>query len=329
MSRLSRLSTTFALVVAAAALTAGPALARTHDHDRMPDRWEKRNHLNVKKDDSRRDRDRDGLSNYGEYRAHTNPRKKDSDHDGRRDSREDYRPRQAAQRRRDQTGFDPGDKDSDNDGVKDGRENAGKIVKLSGSSITIKLAVGGSLTARLGDDLAVDCGASAQAQSTGQATDGEDARSPARTPTRSMPGEDDEPADDGEPPIAATTSRRRPRCLRGPGGRRGRRAVRRRRLRPGVRRRHRWRGRRVRCRDAEGRRHGPQGQGHPHRLGPGARVPQAGREPQAVATAPLSRSRPCARSACGRARRSSAGTFTTGLPSRSASRSFGSVIIFM
>jgi hypothetical protein len=71
MSRLSRLSTTFVLAVAAAALTAGPALAR--DHDRMPDKWEKRHHLNVKKDDSRRDRDRDGLSNYGEYRAHTNP----------------------------------------------------------------------------------------------------------------------------------------------------------------------------------------------------------------------------------------------------------------
>ena len=47
MSRLTRLSTTFALLVAAAALTASPALARK-DHDRMPDKWEKRNHLNVK-----------------------------------------------------------------------------------------------------------------------------------------------------------------------------------------------------------------------------------------------------------------------------------------
>ena len=56
----------------------------------MPDKWDKRYHLNVKKDDSRRDRDRDGLSNYGEYRAHTNPRKKDSDHDGIKDGREDF-----------------------------------------------------------------------------------------------------------------------------------------------------------------------------------------------------------------------------------------------
>src|SRR5215213_5376478 len=127
MSRPTRLSTCLALAVATAALTAAPALARTHDHDRMPDKWEKRYHLNVKKDDSRRDRDRDGLSNYGEYRAHTNPRKKDSDHDG----------------------------------TKDGRENAGKIVKLTDSSITIKLAVGGTLTAGLGDTLALHCTQSA------------------------------------------------------------------------------------------------------------------------------------------------------------------------
>ena len=51
-------------------------------------------------------------------------------------------------------------------GTKDGRENAGKIVKLSDSSITIKLAVGGSMTARLGDGLAVNCGASGPGEST-------------------------------------------------------------------------------------------------------------------------------------------------------------------
>jgi hypothetical protein len=157
MARPTRLSTCLALAVATAALTAAPAPARTHDHDRMPDKWEKRFHLNVKKDDSRRDRDLDGLSNYGEYRAHTNPRKKDSDHDGIKDGREDFdrdHLRNAAEIR---TGFDPGKKDSDRDGTRDGRENAGKIVKLSDSSITIKLAVGGTLTARLGDTLAIHC----------------------------------------------------------------------------------------------------------------------------------------------------------------------------
>ena len=197
MSRLSRLSTTFALVVAAAALTASPALARKHDNDRMPDKWEKRNHLNVKKDDSRRDRDRDGLSNYGEYRAHTNPRKKDSDHDRLRDSREDYdrdKLRNAAEIK---TGFDPGDKDTDDDGVKDGRENAGRIVKLSARSLTIKLAVGGMLTARLGDDLAIDC---AQAESDSSTGTGSDETTPEPGEDAPVPGEDEDPGDLPEPP---------------------------------------------------------------------------------------------------------------------------------
>ena len=189
MSRLSRLLSTTALLVSAAALTAGPALARDRDHDRLPDKWEKRHHLNLKKDDSRRDLDRDSLSNYGEYRAHTNPRKKDSDRDRRRDDREDYdrdKLRNGAEIR---TGFDPGDKDSDNDGVKDGRENAGKIVKLSAGSIKIKLAVGGSLTARLGENLAVEC-APGDSGSTG----GSD-------PDVPEPGEDaPEPGEDAEEP---------------------------------------------------------------------------------------------------------------------------------
>ena len=189
MSRLSRLLSTTALLVSAAALTASPALARDRDHDRLPDKWEKRHHLNLKKDDSRRDLDRDSLSNYGEYRAHTNPRKKDSDRDRRRDDREDYdrdKLRNGAEIR---TGFDPGDKDSDNDGVKDGRENAGKIVKLSASSIKIKLAVGGSLTARLGENLAVEC-APGDSGSTG----GSD-------PDVPEPGEDaPEPGEDAEEP---------------------------------------------------------------------------------------------------------------------------------
>jgi hypothetical protein len=196
MSRLSRTLTSLALLIAAAALTASPALARKHDHDRMPDRWEKRNHLNVKKDDSRRDRDHDGLSNYGEYRAHTNPRKKDSDHDGRRDGREDFDRDHLANSAEIRTGFDPGDTDSDNDGTKDGRENAGKIVKLSDSFVTIKLAVGGSLTARLGDGLAVNCSGSGSDE--GTEPTGDDLPDPAEDAPE--PGEDADPADEPTDP---------------------------------------------------------------------------------------------------------------------------------
>ena len=82
MARLHRVLATLTLLVAAAALTASPALARKRDHDKLPDRWERKHHLNLERDDAGRDSDHDGLSNYREYRAHTNPRKRDSDRDG-------------------------------------------------------------------------------------------------------------------------------------------------------------------------------------------------------------------------------------------------------
>ncbi len=145
MARLHRVLATLTLLVAASALTASPALARKHDHDKLPDRWERKNHLNLQRNDAGRDRDHDGLSNLREYRAHTNPRKRDSDRDGLNDRAElRYH-------------FNPRVKDSDHDGIKDGKENAGRITRLSGSSITIKLAAGGKLTATLSDGVSGAC----------------------------------------------------------------------------------------------------------------------------------------------------------------------------
>ena len=235
MSRLSRLLTTFALLVAAAALTASPALARKHDHDRMPDRWEKRYHLNVKKDDSRRDRDRDGLSNYGEYRAHTEPAQ-----EGLRPRRpprrpRGLRPRQAAQRAEIRTGFDPGDEDSDDDGVKDGRENAGKIVEAERQ---LRSRSSSPSAARSPRGSATTWSSTAAARAQAQASDpgrghararrgragsrrgrrarrrrraarrGDDATGDAPTPSRpEEDGEDDEPFDDAafDQAVRATT----------------------------------------------------------------------------------------------------------------------------
>jgi hypothetical protein len=208
MSRLSRLGSTIALLVAATALTAGPAFARDRDHDRMPDRWEKRHHLNVRQDDARRDRDRDRLTNYGEYRSHTNPRKKDSDRDGRRDAREDYDRDRLGNRAEIRNGFDPGDSDSDDDGVKDGRENAGTIAALSDSSVTIRLAVGGSLTARLGDDLSLECAPGTSGSGSAPDPDvpepGEDAPEPGEDEDApdTADGADDAPADGEGAPLA-------------------------------------------------------------------------------------------------------------------------------
>ena len=84
---------------------------RDRDHDRLPDRWEKRYHLSTKKKSGKGDADRDGLRNRREYRLRTNPRKKDTDGDGLRDR---------AEVRRYKT--NPRKQDTDGDGRSDGLE---------------------------------------------------------------------------------------------------------------------------------------------------------------------------------------------------------------
>lgn len=147
-----RLLTILALTVVAAAVPAAPAMAKG-DRDGMPDRWEKRHHLNVRVNDAARDKDRDGLSNYGEYRSHTNPRMKDTDRDHRSDAREDYDRDKVPNGQEIKTANDAGDSDSDDDSIKDGRENAGRITAVGGGSVQIMLSIGGNLTVRLAPEL--------------------------------------------------------------------------------------------------------------------------------------------------------------------------------
>jgi hypothetical protein len=77
-----------ALAVAASLLLASGALARDRNHDRIPDKWEKRHHLNVRANDARKDPDRDHLSNLAEYQRGTDPRDADTDDDGTDDENE-------------------------------------------------------------------------------------------------------------------------------------------------------------------------------------------------------------------------------------------------
>jgi hypothetical protein len=70
------------LVLPCIAATAGEAARRDRDHDKLPDRWEKRHHLSTHKKSAKGDPDRDRLRNLREYRLRTNPRKKDTDGDG-------------------------------------------------------------------------------------------------------------------------------------------------------------------------------------------------------------------------------------------------------
>src|SRR5918994_6498366 len=120
------------LVLPFLAGTASGAL-RDRDHDRLPDRWEKRYDLSTKKKSGRGDADRDGLRNRREYRLRTNPRKKDTDGDGLRD-RAEVRRYKTNPRKKDtdgdgrgdrlevRTGTNPRKKDTDGDGFSDRAE---------------------------------------------------------------------------------------------------------------------------------------------------------------------------------------------------------------
>jgi len=90
-ARRSRLGMTwFALALGALALLAMPGLAAAKDgnHDRIPDRWEKRHKLSLNVNQARRDQDGDDLRNRAEFLAGDNPRDRDSDDDGVADGHE-------------------------------------------------------------------------------------------------------------------------------------------------------------------------------------------------------------------------------------------------
>ncbi|HEU5254141.1 MAG TPA: hypothetical protein VFU16_12535 [Solirubrobacterales bacterium] len=90
-ARRSRLGMTwFALALGALALLAMPGLAAAKDrnHDRIPDRWEKRHQLSLKVNQARLDQDRDHLRNRAEFLAGDDPRDHDSDDDGVMDGEE-------------------------------------------------------------------------------------------------------------------------------------------------------------------------------------------------------------------------------------------------
>ena len=121
------LAIVLALVAVAAPATAS---AKDSNRDRIPDRWEKRHKLSLKKDQRKLDQDRDGLKNRGEWKAGTNPR----------------------------------DKDSDEDGTPDGRENAGVIASYDAETqaLTITLYGGGEIAGSVTDQTRVECDSGAE-----------------------------------------------------------------------------------------------------------------------------------------------------------------------
>ena len=112
-----------ALAVAASLMLAGGAFARDRNHDRIPDKWEKRHHLSLHHKQGRRDQDHDGLKNRGEFRAHLDPR----------------------------------DADTDDDGIDDGAEHPGTVASFDGTVLKIALANGGTVEGMVTDETEVQC----------------------------------------------------------------------------------------------------------------------------------------------------------------------------
>jgi hypothetical protein len=184
-------STFFAVLIALALPSLAAAKQPDRDRDRMPDRWERKHKLSVKKNDAANDPDRDGLRNLAEYRSKTNPRKADSDRDGLLDGHEDRdrdrvdnanedRERTDPSRKdsdkdgvrdcdedadrdgldnegEDVTGNDPIDPDTDDDGVKDGAEEAGKVESYSEGVLTIRTANGDAVRGLVTDETRLEC----------------------------------------------------------------------------------------------------------------------------------------------------------------------------
>jgi hypothetical protein len=112
-----------ALAFAASLMLASGAAAKDRNHDRIPDKWEKRHHLSLKHKQGRRDQDHDGLKNRGEWRAR----------------------------------FDPRDADTDDDGVDDGDENTGKVESFEDGVLTISLFNGDTIKGAVTDDTEIEC----------------------------------------------------------------------------------------------------------------------------------------------------------------------------
>ena len=175
----ARLGGALLAAIGAVALLAmpGTAAAKDRNHDRIPDRWEKRHHLSLNVKQTARDQDRDRLRNRAEFLA----------------------------------GDDPRDRDSDDDGVMDGEENAGTIASFDRETgrLVINLFNGDSIAGTVNDQTRIEC--DEDEDETARAShDGEDNSGPGSgeqdnsgpgpgdQEDHSGPGRGDEPNDDND-----------------------------------------------------------------------------------------------------------------------------------
>ena len=215
-----------ALVAIAMLAVPAVASARDRDHDRLPDKWERKHHLSTKHKSARKDPDRDGLINLDEFRLHTDPRdadtdndgvedgdedrdrdgvdndnearehtsplRRDTDRDGVRDAREDRDDDGLNNGAEDVTGNDPIDDDSDDDGVEDGAEQAGTIASFDPTTgvLVIDVAGGGQVSGRVTAATEIKCETEDEA---------EDRSGPSASSSESGPGHDGDGSDSSGP----------------------------------------------------------------------------------------------------------------------------------
>src|SRR5690349_11096160 len=181
-----------ALALLLAAL-GGTAVAKDRNHDRIPDKWEKRHHLSLNVDQSNRDSDRDKVDNRNEFQEGTNPRDKDSDDDGRKDGREDSDRDGLNNMGEDDSSNLPNDRDTDDDGVRDGEENAGTIASFDGTTLVINLAGGtGQVSGTVTAATEIKC----ESEDSHELTDRSDDRSGRGKASAASHGADDPPGDE-------------------------------------------------------------------------------------------------------------------------------------
>src|SRR3954449_9314777 len=181
------------------------------NHNSIPDKWEKRFHLRGKSV-AKADPDKDSLNNLAEFRSKTNPRKADSngngvgdasedpDRDGVdngnearegthpckgdsngngvKDGKEDADKDKLNNGGEDQAGTDPIDPDSDGDGIKDGDEKAGEVVSFDGTTLTLRLFGGQTMTGTVDENTWIDGCATDSSSSSDDSGDWDDSSSP-------------------------------------------------------------------------------------------------------------------------------------------------------
>jgi hypothetical protein len=158
------------LAVAASLMLASGAFAKDRNHDRIPDKWEKRHGLSLKHKQGKRDQDHDGLKNRGEWRAKLDPR----------------------------------DADSDDDGVDDGDENTGKVESFEDGVLTISLFNGDTLKAAVTDETEIECDSKPSDDRHGDGEDGDGHHGDGDHGDDDHGDDGDDDGDDGDDATAAS-----------------------------------------------------------------------------------------------------------------------------